>query len=168
MATEGVPSVLPIPGIVREKLELAAKAGFAPTWQRAGVLFLEQALSENSDEITHRLHRLFVAPAKEAGGAPGRAEPHGVSPTSRKEEPEYIGRYKRQAENPGTLPWKIRQYLKANGQTTREKLQQVCVSQLGCKDRGSGSINASIKALAAAGYITVEGNRYSDAISSNE
>jgi len=81
-------------------------------------------------------------------------------------EPKYIEGYRRQLNNPNTLPSKIKRYIDNVGSIKRKKLIEVCVREFGCKSRTSGSIGASINTLKIDGYIGVNGHGDSAIINS--
>jgi hypothetical protein len=80
-------------------------------------------------------------------------------------EPDYIRQYRSRLKEPNSMPSRILRHLEEIGSTTRERLQQDCVSKLGYTSKTSGSINASIKVLEVDGYIKIDGNSPNSKIS---
>ena len=69
----------------------------------------------------------------------------------------YRESYRKQLENPNTLPSKMKKFIQNIGEVTGEELKLACVEQLGCTSQTSGSIGASLTILKDEGYVVVHG-----------
>lgn len=69
----------------------------------------------------------------------------------------YKESYRKQLDNPNTLPSKMKKFIQDRGEVTGEELTLACVEQLGCKSETSGSIGASLTTLKNEGYVVVHG-----------
>ena len=65
--------------------------------------------------------------------------------------------YRKQLDNPNTLPSKMKKFIQDRGEVTGEELTLACVEQLGCISETSGSIGASLTTLTNEGYVVVHG-----------
>lgn len=72
--------------------------------------------------------------------------------------PSYISSYRKQLNNPNSLPSKIRRYIEEHETITLKDLKRACVEKFGCRSETSGSIGASVKVLEVDGYIKMEGH----------
>lgn len=83
-----------------------------------------------------------------------------IIPNSQHTSSERIGykeSYRKQLDNPNTLPSKMKKFIQERGEVTGEELTLACVEQLGCISETSGSIGASLTTLQNEGYVVVHG-----------
>ncbi len=69
----------------------------------------------------------------------------------------YKESYRKQLDNPNTLPSKMKKFIQDRGEVTGEELTRACVEQFGCISETSGSIGASLATLKNEGYVEVHG-----------
>ncbi len=77
----------------------------------------------------------------------------GVKASQFASEPDYVDKYRSQLINPDSLPSRMLHYIELVGRIDRDELKEQMVQAYGYRGRKSGSMNASIKVLAADGYI---------------